>query len=122
MKKIVSQSVKLKDKLIKQFDLVSKKFKPKKNREESNRELTDFEVQVALYHYSTAKDSFNEYGEKNLEWLHDRLATLTERQMDIIRLKFWEGRSLYQIAEIMMMKHHEAVSRELHKIYEVLKK
>ena len=111
-----SQSQKVREKLIRQFHLVSKKFK-----QNSSRELTNQDIQIALYQYSSSHPSSNEYGEKNLEWIHDRLTRLTERQMDMITLRFFKAYSLSDIAEEMMINHPETVSRELTKIYDILR-
>ena len=116
MRRISSQSEKIREKLITQFNLVQRKFRPK-----VSREITNQDVQIALYHYAASSGTKNEYGEKNLEWLHERLTMLTQKQMDIIHLRFFKARSLSEIADEMMMGHAQTVSRELFKIYEILR-
>lgn len=79
----------VRDKLLHQAKLIMKKVKPKKDRE-----LTNADVELALYQYSIAdKNARNEYGENELEWLHQRLTSLTEEEMAVITKRYWEAKS-----------------------------
>ena len=89
----MSQIDKVRNKLLLQANRVLKKFKPTTSREISNSELM-----ISLYQYAVSKDIPNEYGDK-MEWLHERLVKLNETQMEMIRLRFWEGMSYRQIGD-----------------------
>lgn len=78
----------LRNKLRIQADKVMRKFKYPRIREISNQE-----VELALYQYSSCEQSLNEYGEREMEWIHDRMAKLTVEEMAVITKRYWEAKS-----------------------------
>lgn len=93
------------------------KFKPK-----SQRELSNQEIEIALYQYSTSKDTLSEYGESHIEWLHERLTRLDEEEMAILKGRYWEAKSYGIIAnEMGHPLDHKWALRKLDVILEKLR-
>ena len=116
-RKLKTQTDRLKEKLLKQYALVASKFKPSRSKEISNQE-----VMIALYQYSTSEPSTNEYGERDLEWLHDRLVLLTQDQMAVIKKRFWEAKSFAIIAnELGHLQDPMWASRKMDEALKVLR-
>lgn len=90
----MSQIDKLRNKLLLQAQRVMKKIKPKRD----SREISNSELTIALFQYAVSGDIPDEYGLKR-EWLHDKLAKLTPEQMELIRLRFFEGLSYNEIGK-----------------------
>lgn len=100
-KTVQSQAEKVRAKLLLQkerlADIILKKFKPKEN----SREIHLTEMEWALYHRASASPVLNEYQEDQLEWLDERLQKLSKNQMRLIRLYFWEGKTMEEIGKLL---------------------
>ena len=110
----MSQVDVIRKKLLLQFNLVQRKFKLEKSRE-----LTNQDIQIALYQYSIGGLD-NERNQSQIEWIHSQVAKLTKEEMEIIRLRFWEGMSLEKIAQATA-SNPSKVYRTLNDIFEQLK-
>lgn len=108
---------KVRSKLLLQFERVSRKIKPERN----TKEVSNHDVTIALYQYATCHDARNEYGENNLEWIHERLIKLDPKQMTIVRLHFFEGKTLREISKEFGREAHWG-PRKLKEILEILRK
>jgi len=117
-RKLKTQLDLVREKLLNQFLLVSEKF-----HAEFSREITNQEIQVALYQYSTSEPSHNEYGEKDLEWLHKRLVKLNKEDMSIITKRFWEAKSYAIIGNELGHPHDPKWAyRRLNEVYNKIRK
>ena len=111
----MSQVDKIRDKLLLQFQRVQRKFKP-----ERSKEITNADLELASLQYFTSEPAHNEYGENNLEWLHNRLVRLTTEQMALYKLRFEDGLTMKQIASNLKLSP-SSVHAHLNKMYEVLR-
>lgn len=99
----------LREKILLQYERVSSKFKI-----ERSKELTNQDIQIALYQLASSGNSKNEYDEKNFEWLSDRLVRLTIDEMAVIKKRYWEAKSFVIIAnECGHIGNHKWASRML---------
>lgn len=116
----LSQAEKLRQKLIQQkdrlADIILKKFKPREN----SREINLTELEWSLYHRASSPSTLNEYQEDQLEWLDDRLQKLSKNQMRLIRLYFWEGKTMEEIGE-RLGKSKNTISRYIKESLNVLR-
>ena len=109
----MSQTDKIRDKLLLQFERVSRKFKSAKNE----REVSNSEVQIASYQYFTG----GAIDDSKLEWLHDRLVRLDQVQMELYRMRFEKAMTLDEIAENLGMAK-SSVSDRLNKVFDILRR
>ena len=108
----------IRSKLLIQAKRVLRKLKPSK----SQRELSNQEIEIALYQYSTSNGLPNEYGENMMEFLHDKLCKLTEEQMAIIKKRYWEAKSFAVIGNEMGHLHdHKWAYRKIEDILDILR-
>lgn len=105
-------------KLLLQAKRVLTKLKPKKN----SREITNEEIEIALYQYSSSGNVKNEYGDEMFEWLHERLCLLSQEQMDILKKRYWEASSFAIIGNEMGHFHDPKwAQRKLDEILRILR-
>lgn len=104
-------------KLAIQYERVSRKFKQSKNE----KELSNSEVQLACIQYHACNGQVSEYGEQQLEWLHDRLTRLSKTQMKLYTLRFVEGKTMQEIAKVFKVTD-SAIDRRLQRMYAILRK
>jgi len=90
----------IRNKLLLQFERVSRKFKPSK----SPKEVNNSDIQIALFQYGVSgltptEASFtkSEYGETSHEWIADKLTRLTVQEMQIVSMFYFEGKTFYLI-------------------------
>lgn len=108
----------IRSKLLLQAKRVLRKLKPSKRP----RELSNQEIEIALYQYSTSGGVPNEYGENVLEWLHEKLCLLSEEQMAILKKRYWEAKSFAVIGNEMGHLHdHKWAYRKIEEILEILR-
>lgn len=113
MKKVASQYELLRKKIASQAHLVFKKFKPTSSREVSNQDIT-----LLLAEYST--NFTGTLSEEKIEQIHACLIKLSEGQMQVVKLKYWEGKSLREIGDIVG-KSHQWVHDTLEQAYEKMR-
>lgn len=85
-----------------------------------SRELTNQDVKILLFQYAL-KGRFSEASIDDLEGLHEKLALLTQQEMRVIDLKYFQGRSLRAIGR-QMNSHHHTIARLEQKALRTLKK
>ena len=112
----MSQADKIRTKLLLQWDKLSKKLHPKPNY----KEITNAEVQLALYQLATCQDVKNEFGDDQLDWLTEAMTQLDKREMWMIKAHYFEGISLRQISEDCH-KSHDWAAQTMPKIIDKLK-
>jgi hypothetical protein len=114
---IKKQTELVREKIALQWQRVSKKFKLTKN----SKEVTNTDIQIALFQYASSGIVPNEYGEKQLEWLHEKLASLDKSDMEFLTLFYWEGKNLTEIG-VHFGHTPNWASLEFKKILEKLRK
>lgn len=109
----MSQTDKIRTKLLLQFERVSRKFKSPKNE----REVSNSEVQIASYQYFTGGIT----DDTKLDWLHDRLVRLDVEQMELYRMRFEKAMTLDEMAETIGTAK-STVSERLNKVFDILRR
>lgn len=103
----------VRDKVRRQAHLVFKKIK-----RQSSREITNQDIQLMLAEYSSTFCQV--LRDEEIEKLHNLIAKLSEQQMQIIRMKFWEGMTEREIA-INLGQSDSWVHRRIHEAYKVMR-
>ena len=111
---VKAQSEKLREKIIHQANLVLKKIKPSCSRELSNQE-----GRLLLLNYKL-NSTITPETESKIEALHDRLKRLSKRQMEVLKLVFWEGKSKTQVATSLHLSSRQ-IYNIIHEAFEVIR-
>lgn len=110
-KKQVSQYERVRDRILHQAELVLNKFKPS-----SSREITNQEIALLLYSYSTGSTPC----ERKLELVHAGLAKLSIRQMAIVNKVYFQGMSQVEVAREMKVSK-QYIEQELSRAFKIIK-
>lgn len=110
----MSQSEKIKNKLLKQAKLIMSKIKPQNNQ----REVSNHEMELLLVQYSVF-GKHAEISEERMEELHRRLARLDKSQMELVSLRYWDGMTFREIAKVVGVSH-DTVNRHMNQVLEIL--
>lgn len=115
----MSQYEKITDHIYRQIAIISKKLKSAKN----SREVTNKEIELLLCKTLVANnhEGWNDHTEALIEEMHTRLTRLSEAQMYLINLRYWECLTIRQIA-IKLNQPKSNVARTLAKCLETLRK
>ena len=109
------------DKILRKLALQSSRVLKKIVGLKSQREMSNEEVEILLYNYST-QDFREQIPEEKLEKLHEALASLSEEEMVVIKGRYWEAKSLVVIANELGHYHdHKWTTRKLSDILGRLK-
>lgn len=107
----------LRNKLAIQFGRISRHLQLPKN----SKEISNSEIEIASAQYFVTQGQKNEYGENQLEWLHDRLTRLTCHEMKLYRLRFEEGMTYEEMSVNLGLAKSTIVYR-LNRMYAKLRK
>ena len=108
----------LTDKIEYQSHLVYNKFL--KNQKPS-RELTNAYIQLALFQYKEPIVQSDSENIERTEWLREALSHLFKYEMEIIKMRHWEGKTHDEIA-VAFKKTRRWAAWRLNKIYDKMRK
>lgn len=89
---IKKQTDALRNKLLLQASRVWSKVKPLRSKQDK-KEVSNQEVQLMLYQYSSSENVNNEYSEWMFERIHEALSKLDVEQMEVIKRRYWNAES-----------------------------
>ena len=93
----MTQYDKLRSKVLLQASRVLRKLKPLRSQSEK-REVTNAEIELVNFQYAIQGQATDEVGVEHNEWVHDVISGFSQVEMDIYRMKFFDGATEREIA------------------------